>query len=123
MAKATTKTADTESKETATQDSVPLAANTGDESVPEVQAATGEGEPEEKAPPQKWVVYKDAQHFEIRTITVQDWAKAGVEGGRLLHWHKGNDFRVKLEDLTAFLSEGQIQQYILSEPRFAIVEE
>jgi hypothetical protein len=122
-------------KESATQDNVPVPANTTEASVPEVQAAMGEGEPEpddsedapqakkDAAPEQKkWVVYREAQHFEIRTITPQDWAKAGVVDGKLLHWHKGNDFRVPLEDL-GFLSEGQIQQYILSEPRFAIVEE
>jgi hypothetical protein len=122
VAKATTKTVDTTSNETATQEEAPLAANTTGASVPEVEGEHEPDEAEEKKAPQKWVVYKDAQHFEIRTITPKDWAKVGVEDGKLLHWHKGNDFRVPLEEL-GFLSEGQIQQYILSEPRFAIVED
>jgi len=120
-------------EESATQDAVPVPANTGEDSVPEVNEAMAEGTPEpvkadaaakdEDEPTKRWVVYRDAQHFEIRTITPQDWTKAGVEGGKLLHWHKGNDFRVPLEDLSAFLDKGQIERYILSEPRFAIVEE
>jgi hypothetical protein len=111
------------SKETATQDSAPVPANVDEKSVPEVQGEADEADQPKAKGPKRWVEYQNAQHFEIRTITPQDWAKAGVEEGKLLHWHKGNSFRVPLEELQAFLSEGQIQQYILSEARFAIVED
>lgn len=114
------------SKESADQESVPVPANTTEASVPEVEqamAAGGSPESEQDVPANRWVQWKDAQHFEIRTITPQDWAKVGIENGRTVHWYAGNKFRVPLEDLLAFLNRGQLAQYVLSEPRFEIVED
>lgn len=103
------------------QDEAPLDANTEEKSVPEV--AGEEAETEAAAPAVKsYVEYADAQHFEIRTITPHDWQKAGVEGGKLLHWHKGNGHRVPLGDVMAFLTEDQFNSMILADPRFRVIE-
>lgn len=79
---------------------------------------------EEVAPPPakevEMVEYADAQHFEIRTLTPSDWLKVGVQDGKLIHWHKGNDFRVPRSEFD-FLSEDQFAQYVLGDPRIRLV--
>lgn len=78
---------------------------------------------EEKATePEQMVEFTDAQHFEVRTITPQDWAKAGVEDGQLVHWHRGNNFRLPRSTFD-FLSKTQFDQYILGDPRLVLVTE
>ena len=113
----------TGSVESAEQEAVPIAANVEEASVPEVAGDDPAPDAEPDVPFKRWIVWKDAQHFEIRTFTPQDWAKVGVENGRTLHWHKGNSFRVSLEEVLGFLTKAQIDQYILTEPRFEIVED
>lgn len=68
------------------------------------------------------VRFKDAQHFEVRTLTPSDWLKVGVEDGQLIHWHKGNNFQVPVEEFKKFLTEDQFNQYILGDPRMELVE-
>lgn len=77
---------------------------------------------EEAEEPVEWVEYTDAQHFEIRTLTPGDWLRVGVEEGKLIHWHKGNNFRVARSEFD-FLSEDQFNQYVLGEPRMRLVTE
>jgi len=124
------------------QQAPPLPANVAGDSVPEVEAvhgttadaATAQPEPpevrrlseEEQAEVDKeregteMVRWKDAQHFEIRTLTEQNWSKLGVEDGKTVHWYKGNDFMVPRSDLD-FLTEDQFNLYILGDGRFEVV--
>ena len=67
------------------------------------------------------VEYADAQHFEIRTLTPQDWARVNVQDGKLVHWHSGNKFRVLRSEFD-FLTEAEFTQYILGDPRMRLVQ-
>lgn len=106
-----------------TEGGVPLAANTEELSVPEVEAErTSEPEAATVSKTVPMVRYKDGQHFEVRTITLGDWAKAGVtEGAKLLHWYPGNGFLVPKSELD-FLTDEQFVSLILADPRFEVVE-
>lgn len=83
---------------------------------------TTELQEEQEPEPTLWVVYRDAQHFEIRTFTVQDWAKVGVKDGKLLHFYTGNKHRVARSEFD-FLTEDEFAAYILSDPRLELVTE
>lgn len=72
--------------------------------------------------PVEVVALRDAQHFEVRTITPQNWAKLGIEDGPLIHWHVGNNFRVPRSDFD-FLDEDQFSRYILADNRLEVVTE
>jgi hypothetical protein len=78
---------------------------------------------EEDAPaPVEYVEYANAQHFEVRTITVRNWEDLNVEDGKLVHWYSGNNFRVPREEFD-FLTEQQFSLYILADPRLQLVTE
>jgi len=66
------------------------------------------------------VEFADAQHFEVRTITPQDWARVNVQDGKLAHWYRGNNFRLPRGDFD-FLTETEFRQYILGDPRLRLV--
>lgn len=76
----------------------------------------------EEQKPAEMVLFRDAFHFEVRTITPQDWAKAGVQEGKLLHWHQGNNFRIPRSEFD-FLTEAEFAAYILADPRLVLVTE
>lgn len=121
---------------------VPVGANVEEKSVPEVEAergdtveaATAQPVPEEapllseedqaaadaEMEGTEMVRLRDAQHFEIRTITEGNWNKLGIEGGKTVHWHKGNKFMVPVADLD-FLTDEQFDLYIREDGRFEIV--
>lgn len=64
-----------------------------------------------------YVVLADAQHYEIRRISMRDWAKAGVADAPEIVWSPTNRFRVEKDKLTAFLSEEQYANLILADAR------
>ena len=84
----------------------------------EKEAATVEGTPDSV----EFVEFTDAQHFEVRTITQQDWNRLGVEDGKVIHWHRGNKFRVPRSEFD-FLTEEQFGRYILADARLIVVTE
>lgn len=124
------------------QTTVPLPANVEEASVPEVRAGTGITEESAAAQPvpeearalseeeqaeadaelsgKEMVRLMNAQHFEIRTITEKNWRDAGIEGGKTVHWHKGNGFQVPKSDLD-FLDDNQFELIILGDGRFEVV--
>jgi len=106
--------AEDEPRETATQDEVPVGANVEEASVPEVQEARRE--------PVEWVVYKDAQQFEERVLSTNDWARVGVTDAPTVRWDASNKHRVRKSDLD-FLDEEQFRRFILDDPRFEVVAE
>lgn len=86
-----------------------------------VMAIDDEDAKNEKTP-REYVEYADAYHFEVRTITPQNWRALGIEDGKLIHWFPGNNFRVPRADLD-FLTEDQFNQYVLADPRMRLVTE
>ena len=123
--------AEDEPRETATQDDVPLPANTEGMSVPEVDRTRDmsplemdEEEPETPAEPEKitFVRYMDAQHFEERRITKRDFERAGVQDAEDVAWTKQNGHMVRKDKLMSFMDEGQYAAIILADTRFEEVE-
>jgi len=78
-------------------------------------------EEEEDDGPAKWVVLKDAQFFETRMITANDWARVGVEGPEV-RWDFANDHRVRIDVLTNFLTPRQFEDIIGRDDRLEVVE-
>lgn len=76
---------------------------------------------EPAAAPKQYVVYKDAMHFDVRSISKADWAKVGVADAPTITWDTANGHRVPLEDF-GFLSEDEFSRFILADARLEVVE-
>lgn len=85
------------------------------------RAAEAEPETTEAAETKKYVVYKDAQHYDRREISTRDWESVGVTDAPTVVWDAQNRHRVPVEQF-AFLTKDQFSQYILADARLEVVE-
>lgn len=57
--------------------------------------------PAPKAEPKAEAIVEYIGSADVRKMSVEDWAAAGVEGQAETVWDRSNDFKVKASDLSA----------------------
>lgn len=65
--------------------------------------------------------WRDANPFEERQLTPEDWKTLGVEEGALVRWNTANGFSVPRHALD-FADDAALHRLLSAESRFAFVD-